>query len=262
MSAFEDNINSAMEDIADIQSQEEETPPEEGDEETTPVEEPEEEPEEEPQYEVDVQELNTTIETLRNELQTSKRDGQVLADRVQLLVNQGGKTQEEEPEATSNSNIEIPPDFDTMGQSEMVKWIVDTVSAQVNNQITPIKEELKTTKQEQKHNAVMSDLEQTAQKYSDFNTYVPQMQEIAKRIGPNTGLSAEEIYFIAKNKAVDSVQPKTTPSYLKPKKKQVVKKQAPANEKPSSSTETTRQESFSRGEAFEEAWSRVMEGRE
>lgn len=266
--SFEETINNMQEELnTSLQesSPEEEEAVEEVEE---TIEGGDEQEQETTEYEVDVNELNTTIEALQNKLQQTEQNNQLLNEKLQLLISNRGQQpqqpQVQEESTEENSNFELPPDFDTMGQRELVQFVINEVKKDMSSQIEPIKSELNKTKKEQKYTKLEQQVINASKKYSDFDTFIPKMKELAQQGGVYSSLNPEELYFIAKGTGQPAQGKQTTkPSYLKPRTKTKPKPTKAATEKPTSSTQTTRQEGkMSRTEAFDEAWKRIMEARD
>lgn len=251
-------VQKAMEELEDAKKEETKQENTEEKVEENQTQETQEETQEE-QYEevteIDPNALNETIDTLKGELERTKKDNQLLADRLQLILN--NQQQQQPQQSEDNSSQELPPDFDTMSQRELVEFMIKEVNKNIQNQITPVKEQLTMTEQERKIQTAKQDIAQTAKKYPDFNNYIPQMEQIAKQTQGT--LNAEQVYLLAKQQAVNTgVNYRNNQSNFVRRKKRKV---APSTEKPTATSQTSRQESFSRQEAFEEAWNRVMAGR-
>lgn len=140
--------------------------------------------------------------TQSKEIQKLKRQNRMLQNRLnqitQHLQQQSQQTQEPQEEEPEQEPFAEKPDFEEMGNDEVIDYIVTEVSNLVEQKVQPVQQEVESYKKQTNQEKVEQAIKRTASKYDDFWDYAPEVEQIANEIGGNIG--PEEAYLIAKSK--------------------------------------------------------------
>lgn len=134
---------------------------------------------------------------------------QQLQQRLNHLTQMINQEQEQQPQPQPQpqqqpQGYNLPPDFDQMGDRELVEWIINTVTDQVQEDIEPVKKQTQQLAQQQTVSRYQQQIQQAADKYNDFWQYSNKAAQIAKNVGGN--ITAEQAYLLAKSQATGLTQ--------------------------------------------------------